>query len=108
MAATPQWGRPSLVPLAPRLGYEAAVAAFQLFHLIAHPGSARARKYVSDHELLAAVTFRNVVYEEALAALKSRGGSEHELPALWDGERLHVGAEAVIARLAAHSDIGRG
>ncbi|MBX7099270.1 MAG: hypothetical protein K1X89_16275 [Myxococcaceae bacterium] len=81
-------------------------AAFELFHVIADPGSARVRRYVADHELVDAVRFRNVGFDEHLEKLKARGG-DGAVPALWDGAALHVGAEAVIARLAAHHDVGR-
>jgi hypothetical protein len=77
----------------------------ELFHAIADPGSAKVRKYVVDHELGEAVRFRNVTYEEVAKDLSARGGGE--TPALWDGERLFVGAEVVIARLKAHGDVGR-
>jgi hypothetical protein len=78
---------------------------FELFHSITDEGSARVRRYVVDHELNAAVTFRNVAYPEAEAALKARGGTT--TPAVWDGERLFTGAEAAIARLDAYRDVGR-
>jgi hypothetical protein len=57
------------------------------------------RKYVADHELLEMVRYRNVVYPEVMADLTARGGTAESVPALWDGERLHVGADAVIAVL---------
>ncbi|MFZ5439555.1 MAG: hypothetical protein ACOZQL_06085 [Myxococcota bacterium] len=78
---------------------------FELFHAIADVASAKVRKYVVDHELGEVVRFRNVTYEEVQKDLTARGG--HGTPALWDGERLITGAEAIIARLQAHSDVGR-
>lgn len=78
---------------------------FELFHSIPDPGSARARKYVVEHELTEIVRFRNVTYEEVQKDLTARGGSTE--PALWDGEKLFTGADAIIARLIAHSDVGR-
>lgn len=77
---------------------------FELFHAISDASSAKVRRYVTDHEL--EVRFRNVAYDEVLADLRARGGTG--APALWDGERLVTGADAVIARLAAHGDVGRG
>ena len=77
-----------------------------LFHLIADPGSARVRRTVTGRGLEAEVSFCNVAFDEALAKLKSLGGSG-AVPALWDGERLFTGADAVIARLLAHLDVGR-
>ena len=67
--------------------------------------SARVRRWVADHGLLAAVRFRNVVYPEASADFASHGGAD--TPALWDGERLFTGADLVIARLQAALDVGR-
>ena len=78
---------------------------FELFHAIADPGSARVRNYVVDHDLTQSIRFRNVTYEEVRRDLTARGGTT--TPALWDGEKLFSGAEAIIARLVAHSDVGR-
>jgi hypothetical protein len=78
---------------------------FELFHAISDASSARVRKYVVDHELGESIRFRNVHYEEVKTALKERGGTN--APALWDGEKLIEGADAIIARLQAHSDVGR-
>lgn len=80
----------------------------ELFHAIADSGSARVRKWIDEHDLLSVMRYRNVVYPEVLADLVARGGSEQSVPALWDGEKLFVGADAVIARLQAHGDVGRG
>lgn len=78
---------------------------FELFHAISDPGSARVRKYVVDHELAESIRFRNVTYEEVQKDLTARGGTT--APALWDGEKLFTGAEAIIARLIAYADVGR-
>jgi hypothetical protein len=78
---------------------------FELFHAITDPASARVRKYVVDHELLSDLKFRNVTYEEVQRDLTAHGGTAP--PALWDGERLITGADAIIARLVAHADVGR-
>lgn len=79
-------------------------AELELFHQIADEGSARVRRFVVEHALTEAVRFRNVTYEEPLQRLEELGG---RVPALWDGEKLFVGADAVIARLRAHLDVGR-
>jgi hypothetical protein len=70
----------------------------ELFHRIAEPDSARARQLVLDRALTTLVQFRNVGFPEAAAALQSHGGVE--TPALWDGERLATGLEAVSLRLS--------
>jgi hypothetical protein len=79
---------------------------FELFHQIVDPGSARVRKLVTDRGLLGDVNFRNVGFDGPQAKLKSLGG-DGSVPALWDGKTLFVGADAVIARLLAHLDVGR-
>ncbi len=78
---------------------------FELFHAISDASSARVRKYVVDHDLAEVIRFRNVHYEEVKSALQERGGTN--APAMWDGEKLIEGADAIIARLQAHSDVGR-
>ncbi len=77
----------------------------ELFHVVADPGSAKARRYVTEHELERLVRFRNLTYPEVEADWRARGGTT--TPALWDGQTLHQGAEAVISRLAAEKDLGR-
>ena len=79
-------------------------AELELFHQIADEGSARVRRFVVEHELTEAVRFRNVVYEAPQQRLAELGGT---VPALWDGDKLFVGADAVISRLKAHLDVGR-
>lgn len=88
----------------------------ELFHAIADSASARVRRWISERDLLSATRFRNVHYPEVVVDLHQHGGSEQALPALWDGEKLFVGADAVIARLQARvvggpgteGDVGRG
>jgi len=70
----------------------------QLFHSIAQAASGNVRRFVVDHDLTERVRFRNVTYPEVLADLESHGGTD--TPALWDGERLVVGEDAVIAALS--------
>ena len=70
----------------------------ELFHQIAHSGSAQVRRYVVEHQLEPRLRFRNLAYDEVAAALKAYGGGG-ELPALWDGVRLFEGTEAVLERL---------
>ena len=80
--------------------------SFELFHELVDPGSARVRKFVTERELTAEVKFRNVAFDEASSKLKAVGG-DGTVPSLWDGHTLFVGADAVIARLLAHLDVGR-
>jgi hypothetical protein len=80
--------------------------AFELFHAIADPSSAKVRAFIVEHELTEVVRFRNVSYPEVQADLSARGGTS--TPALWDGSTLLGGADVIIARLRAHSDVGRG
>jgi hypothetical protein len=72
--------------------------ALELFHRLAEPGSAAARRLAvalfGDR-----VAFRNVAFDSHRDALAAHGGGE--TPALWDGARLHVGLAAVRAALEA-------
>ena len=77
----------------------------ELFHRLADPPSAVARRYVVDYALEDRVRFRNLTYPEVEADFRARGG--HTTPALWDGHTLHQGAEAVVARLQAAVNLGR-
>ncbi len=69
----------------------------ELFHRLAELESARVRQLVMEEGLKAQVNFRNVIFPEAARALAHHGGQQ--TPALWDGERLYQGSEAVTARL---------
>jgi hypothetical protein len=69
-----------------------------LFHRIAEKDSAEARRRIAELGILGKVDFRNVDFESHRVALGARGGGERT-PALWDGTRLHVGREAVLAAL---------
>lgn len=80
-------------------------SAFELFHSIADPGSARVRRAIVEWGLEPHVRFRNISYPEVQTDLLARGGVS--APALWDGQKLHTGADAVIARLNAFRDVGR-
>jgi hypothetical protein len=69
----------------------------ELFHRIAEQESAAARRRTVELGLADVVAFRNVDFESHGAALAERGGER--TPALWDGTRLHVGLDAVVAAL---------
>jgi hypothetical protein len=70
-----------------------------LFHRIAEPDSAEARRRAAALDLLGRLEFRNVEFESHRAALVALGAST--TPALWDGTRLHVGRDAVLGALDA-------
>jgi hypothetical protein len=75
------------------------VPAFELFHRIPDPASAKVRRFIADSGLEAQVRFRNLVFAEVQRDFEARGG--RLAPALWDGQVLIEGAEAAIARLEA-------
>jgi len=79
--------------------------SLQLFHELAHPPSAKVRRYIVDQALEDQVQFRNVSFEEARAELQRLGGES--VPALWDGQRLYQGAELILIRLSQLVDVGR-
>lgn len=75
------------------------MARAELFHRIAEPDSAEARRQTLALGLDAEVDFRNVDFESHRQALEAHGGAA--TPALWDGTVLHEGRAAVLAALAA-------
>ena len=69
---------------------------FQLFHAINDGGaSAEVRGRIAERGLLERFRFRNVYYPAVQADLARFGGTR--TPALWDGERLVEGRDAVLA-----------
>ena len=73
----------------------------ELFHATNDEGSAEARKLVVDRGLVGKIRFRNIFYPEVQADLDARGGNT--TPAVWDGEKLIEGRDAVLAFLGAMS-----
>ena len=67
-----------------------------LYHRIGDPDSAAVRRRVVELGVKSTIDFQNVDTEGA-AAFAARGG--RNVPALWDGERLHEGRAAVLAVL---------
>lgn len=63
-----------------------------LYHRVADPECAAIRAFIVEAGLKAQVDFQNVDTDGA-EAFAARGGTA--VPALWDGERLHVGAGAI-------------
>ena len=69
----------------------------ELFYTIADAACAAARKAVIERGLKERISFRNMYYPEVQHDFKARGG--HNLPALWDGQTLHEGLNAVLEAL---------
>lgn len=69
-----------------------------LFHRIDDPASAEVRREIVRRGLKARIDFQNIEEAEARALFDERRGSD--VPALWDGERLIAGRDAVLQRLA--------
>jgi hypothetical protein len=70
----------------------------ELFHRVNDGGeSARARAEMSALGLSERIRIRNLHYAEVESEFRARGGTH--TPAIWDGTRLHEGADAVIAFL---------
>ena len=67
-----------------------------LYHRIDDPDSATVRRRVVELGIKAQVDFQNVDTEGA-EAFAQHGG--RQVPALWDGQRLHAGSAAVLAVL---------
>ncbi len=72
---------------------------YELFHRLTDAESAKVRRWLSERQAVEHVRFRNIHYPEVWADFAARGGNQ--TPALWDGERLHIGADACIEALAA-------
>ena len=71
----------------------------ELFHRLAEPDSAEARRLAVALGLEGRVAFRNVGFASHRDAILALGGSR--TPATWDGSRLHEGIEAVREMLEA-------
>jgi hypothetical protein len=67
-----------------------------LYHRIDDPDSAAVRRRVVALGIKAQVDFQNVDTEGAEAFARHGG---RQVPALWDGQRLHEGRAAVLAAL---------
>lgn len=69
----------------------------ELFHEIVGEENMRVRREIVARDLKSRIGFRNVYFEGHRARFVELGGSR--TPALWDGARLHEGAEAVLRAL---------
>lgn len=76
---------------------------YVLFHRLADPASAAIRAKIVEAGLKPLVDFQNIETEGAEAFAELRG---RQVPALWDGKRLHEGSYAV--RLALGAIIASG
>lgn len=65
---------------------------FVLYHRVADPASAAIRRMIVENGLKPAIDFQNVD-TDAAEEFAARGG--REVPALWDGARLHEGSDRV-------------
>ena len=77
--------------------------SYVLYHRVADPASAAIRAKIVDEGLKSLIDFQNVD-TDAAEEFATRGG--REVPALWDGQRLHEGSYAV--RLALGAIIASG
>lgn len=66
---------------------------YELFHVLTEAASARMRRLVVELGLDERVRLRNLHYPEVSADFTTRGGTC--TPALWDGNHLREGEEAV-------------
>lgn len=71
------------------------MSTLELFHEISDPDSATVRRVITAAGVWSPVKMRNVHYDEHKAALPSHA----RVPSIFDGERWHVGKDAVIARV---------
>ena len=69
----------------------------ELYHRIADEDSAAARREIVALGLAESIRFRNLAYDEVATDFRAHGGTR--VPALWNGEQLVEGRDAVIAAL---------
>jgi len=69
-----------------------------LYHRVADAESAAVRRWIVERGLKPRIDFQNVDTEGA-QAFAAHGGAR--VPALWDGQRLHEGPDAVRLALGA-------
>jgi hypothetical protein len=92
------WG-PSLVrPRAVIRARSSGKREFVLFHRVADPASAKIRREIVARGLKPRIDFQNVDSEEGADLFAARHGTT--IPAIWDGERLRTGADAIEEWLA--------
>jgi hypothetical protein len=76
-----------------RLGSTTMGREFVLFHTVADPASARVRSEIVARGLKPRIDFQNVDSHEGAKLFAARQGTS--LPAIWDGERLIIGADPI-------------
>lgn len=74
-----------------------AVTAYVLYHTLGGDENVRVRREIVARGLKDRISFRNVYWPEDREAFDALRGSR--TPALWDGERLHEGEDAVMRAL---------
>jgi hypothetical protein len=92
-AAVYLWGPTLWRPRARAARRNAARREFVLFHRVPDQASARIRREIVARGLKSRVDFQNVDSEEGADLFAARGGTA--VPAVWDGESLRTGPDAI-------------
>lgn len=71
---------------------------YVLFHRLDDPESATVRREIVARGLKSRIDFQNVDSDDGKSLFEARGGTA--VPAIWDGTRLRLGRDAIIAWLA--------
>ena len=78
------------------------MSGFELYHELSGDENVRVRREIVARGLKPLIDFRNIYWPEDREAFEALRGTR--TPALWDGQRLHEGGEAVLACLRALGD----
>jgi len=71
---------------------------FVLFHRLDDPASAAVRREIVDRGLKSRIDFQNVDSADGKVMFAARGGAA--IPAIWDGDRLRSGTDAIVSWLS--------